>query len=168
MLSETDAKKADAGIEEGEIAGGSGTTAAKESGENLAGVNVGPEDLVKPSTCFMERSLMTQSDLDTMASEGYFESGSCRLPGRETTPTPKKNESVVFCDFFTAGLRLPMSKRFADILAAYKVQVHQLMPISFPQILKFFGPADLLLMTMMWILSSATLKFIGPKDSHCR
>jgi hypothetical protein len=44
---------------------------------------------------------------------------------------------VVFRDFFTAGLRLPVSKKFADILAAYNVQVHQLTPNSIPQVLKF-------------------------------
>jgi hypothetical protein len=64
---------------------------AEESGENLVGVNVDPRDLVKPSTCFMGRSLITQADLDAMASEGYFEPGSCRPPGRETTLNPKKN-----------------------------------------------------------------------------
>jgi hypothetical protein len=40
---------------------------------------------------------------------------------KETTPKPKKNESVVLQDFFTASLRLPVSRRFAEILAAYKV-----------------------------------------------
>jgi hypothetical protein len=43
----------------------------------------------------------------------------------------------VFWDFFTAGLLLPVSKKFADILAAYDVQIHQLTPNSIPQIMKF-------------------------------
>jgi hypothetical protein len=80
---------------------------------------------------------MTQADLDALRLEGCFEPGICRLPGKETTPKPRKNESVVFRDFFTAGLRLPVSKRFADILAAYNVQIHQLTPNSVPQVLKF-------------------------------
>jgi hypothetical protein len=46
--------------------------------------------------------------------------------------------SVVFRDFFTTGLRLPVSRRFAEILAAYNVQIHQLTPNSIPQIMKFF------------------------------
>jgi hypothetical protein len=137
MLSDTDAKKRATDIEEGDIGEGNGVTAAEESRENLAGVNAGPQDLVKPSTCFLGRSLMTQADLVVMVWEGCFASGTCRLPGRETTPKPKKNESVVFRDYFTAGLRLPVSKRFVDILAAYKVQIHQLTPNSFPQIMKF-------------------------------
>jgi hypothetical protein len=39
--------------------------------------------------------------------------------------------------FFTAGIRLPVSKKFADILAAYNVQIHQLTPNSIPHIIKF-------------------------------
>jgi hypothetical protein len=76
---------------------------------------------------------MTQADLDGMVSEGYFPPRSCRPPGRETTPNPKKNESVVFRDFFTAGFRLLVSKRFAEILAAYKVQIHELNPTHSPK-----------------------------------
>jgi hypothetical protein len=121
-----------AGIEEGEIAIGSGAVAAGESGDNLAGVDASPEELAKPSTCFMGRSLMTQSELDALVSEGCFSYDDCRLPGRETTPKPRPNESVVFHDFFTAGLRLPVSKRFAEILAIYNVQIHQLTPNSSP------------------------------------
>jgi hypothetical protein len=113
MLSDTDAKNRVADVEEGEIGEGSSAAAAEESGESLAGLKAGPQDLVKPRTCFMGRSLMTQADLDALRLEGCFEPGSCRLPDRETTPKPRKNESVVFRDFFIAGLRLPVSKRFA-------------------------------------------------------
>lgn len=57
MLSNRDAKKIDADVEEDEVAEGSGAAAIEESGETLAGVNGVLEDLVKPSTCFMGRSL---------------------------------------------------------------------------------------------------------------
>jgi hypothetical protein len=80
---------------------------------------------------------MTQADLDALRLEGCFEPRVCRLPGKETTPKPRKNESVVFRDFFTVGLRLPVSRRFAKILAAYNVQFHQLTPNSIPQVTKF-------------------------------
>jgi hypothetical protein len=54
MLSDTDAKRCSADVEEGDIGEGSGAAAAtKESRENLAGVNAGPRDLVKQSTCFL-------------------------------------------------------------------------------------------------------------------
>jgi hypothetical protein len=46
---------------------------------------------------------MTLADLDALRLEGCFEPGVCRLPGRETMPKPRKNESVLFRDFFTAG-----------------------------------------------------------------
>jgi hypothetical protein len=140
MLSDTDVEKRGADVEEGEI-GEEGEAAAKEvaegPGENLVGVKADLRDLVKARTCFIGRSLMTQADLDALRLEGCFEPGICRLPGKETTSKPRKNESVVFRDFFTAGLRVPASKKFADILAAYNVQIHQLTPNSIPQVLKF-------------------------------
>jgi hypothetical protein len=140
MLSNTDVEKRGADMEEGEI-GEEGEAAAEEvaegSGENLAGVKADLRDLVKARTCFIGRTLMTQADLDALRLEGCFETGICRLPGKETTPKPRKNESVVFRDFFTAGLRLPVSKKIADILAAYNLQIHQLIPNSIPQVLKF-------------------------------
>jgi hypothetical protein len=80
---------------------------------------------------------MTQADLDALQLEGCFKPGVCRLPGKETIPKPQKNESVMFRDFFTVGLRLPVSRRFSEILATYNVQIHQLTPNSIPQIMKF-------------------------------
>jgi hypothetical protein len=129
MLSDTDVgKRALIDVEEGEI--GVEIDAAMEGSEgNLAGA--------KAQTCYIGRSLMTQADLDALRLEGCFEPGICRLPGKKTTLKPRKNESAVFRDYFTAGLRLPVSKRFADILAAYGVQIHQLTPNSIPQVLKF-------------------------------
>jgi hypothetical protein len=137
MLSDTDTNRHDADVEEGEIGEGSGTAAAEESGESLMGVKADPQDLVKPKTCFMGRSLMTQAELDALRLDGCFEPGVCRLPGKETTPKPRKNESVVFRDFFTAGLRLWCQIDFAEILATYNVQHHQLTPNSITQVMKF-------------------------------
>jgi hypothetical protein len=140
MLSNTYAGKRDADVEEGEIreeADAAAEEAAEGSGENLTRVKADLQDLVKARTCFIGRSVMTQADLDALRLEGCFEPGTCRLPGKETTPKPRKNESVVFRDFFTAGLHLPVSKKFADILAAYNVQIHQLTPNSIPQLLEF-------------------------------
>jgi hypothetical protein len=139
MLSDTDVEKRGADVEEGEIGEESETAtweAAEGSGESLAGLKADPRDLIKPRTCFIGRSLMTQAHLDALRLEGCFEPGICRLPSKEITPKPRKNESVVFRDFFTAGLHLPVSKKFADILVAYNVQIHQLTPNSIPQVLK--------------------------------
>jgi hypothetical protein len=137
MLSDTNAEKRAVNMEEGEIGEESDVAGVEESEESLTGVKADLQDLVKQKTCFMGRSLMTQGDLDALRLDGCFEPGVCRLPGKEATPKPRKNESVVFLDFFTAGLRLPVSKRFAEILAAYNVQIHQLTLNSIPQITKF-------------------------------
>jgi hypothetical protein len=139
MLSDTDAGKRDADVEEGEIREDADVAveeAAEGSGEKA--------DLAKARTYYIGPSLMTQADLDALRLEGCFEPGICRLPGRETTPKPQKNESVVFRDFFTAGLRVPVSKKFEDILAAYSVQIHQLTPNSILKVLKIsVGMPDL-------------------------
>jgi hypothetical protein len=103
MLRDTDTKHCDADVEEGKIGEGSGTAAAEESGESLAGVKADPKDLIKPKTCFMGRSLMTQAELNALRLDGCFEPAVCRLPGKETTPKPRKNESVVFQDFSRRG-----------------------------------------------------------------
>jgi hypothetical protein len=99
MLSDTDAKNRVANMEEDEIGEGSDATAVEESGESLTGVKADPRDLVRPRTYFMGRSLMTQADVDALRLEVCFEPGVCRLPGRETTQKPSKNESVMFRDF---------------------------------------------------------------------
>jgi hypothetical protein len=106
MLSDTDAGKRDADMEEGEIgedADAAIEEAAEGSGENLTRVKADLRDLVKARTCFICQSLMTQADLDALQLEGCFEPGICRLPGKETTPKPQKNESMVFQNFFTRG-----------------------------------------------------------------
>jgi hypothetical protein len=103
MLSDTDAKKRAVDVDEGEIGEESDTAGAEESEESLTGVKANLQDLVKQKTCFMGRSLMTQADLDALRLEGCFEPGVYRLPGKETTPKPRKNESVVFRDFFHVG-----------------------------------------------------------------
>jgi hypothetical protein len=107
MLSDIDAGKRAVDVEEGEI-GEDADAAVEEAAEgfeeNLVGVKADLRDLEKARTCYIGRSLMTQADLDALRLEGCFEPGTCRLPGKETTPKPRKNESVVFRDFFTAGL----------------------------------------------------------------
>jgi hypothetical protein len=101
MLNDKDVGKRGADVEEGEI-GEEGDAAAEEtaegSGENLAGVKADLRDLVKSKTCFIGRSLMTQTDLDALRQEGCFEPRICRLLGKETTPKPKKMR--VFCSRF--------------------------------------------------------------------
>jgi hypothetical protein len=103
MLSDTDAKKHAANVEEGEIGEESDTDDAAESEESLTGVKADLQDLVKQKTCYMGWSLMTQAELDTLQLEGCFEPGFCRLPGKETTPKPRKNEKCRVSGLFHGG-----------------------------------------------------------------
>jgi hypothetical protein len=84
MLSDTDAGKRDADMEEGEIGEDADATieeVAEGSGENLTGVKADLRDLLKARTYFICRSLMTQADLDALRLEGCFKPGIYRLPG---------------------------------------------------------------------------------------
>jgi hypothetical protein len=161
MLSDTNAKKNEADTEEGEIAGGSGTAAVEESGENLAGVTAGHEDLLKPGTCFMGRSLMTQSELDALVSEGCFLVSDYRLHGKETTPKPQKNESVVFMIFslWAFGFQCRKDSLKSWWLTMFKFISRRLIhPPKFPS---FYGHAALLPERMTWTLSSVISRFTG-------
>jgi hypothetical protein len=80
MLSDTDAEKRGADVEEGMIGEESETAAgeaAEGSGESLAGVEADPRHLIKPRTCLIGRSLMAQADLDALRLEGCFEPVIC-------------------------------------------------------------------------------------------
>jgi hypothetical protein len=67
--------------------------------------------------------------VSNLASAGYPGKKPCRSLGRMKVSYSET--------FFTAGLQLPVSKRFVEILAAYNMQIHQLTPNSIPQIMKF-------------------------------
>jgi hypothetical protein len=86
MLSDTDAGKRDADVEEGEI--GKDADAAVEEAAEGSGEKADLRDLAKARTCYIGRSLMTQADLDALRLEGCFEPETCKLPGKETTPKP--------------------------------------------------------------------------------
>ena len=62
----------------------------------------------KRKTLLFKPSVVSQSMIDFYVSKGYFGKGVCRPPGAEVIPVPETGEVVVFKDFFTAGLRLPM------------------------------------------------------------
>jgi hypothetical protein len=56
----------------------------------------------------------------------------------EQVPTPEADEVVVFCDFFTCGLRFPYDPLLPAILRKFSVKIHQLSPNSFLEVSKFF------------------------------
>jgi hypothetical protein len=67
----------------------------------------------------------------------FFPVGTGRAPLDEQTPTPEADEVIVFCDFFTCGLRFPYDPILPAILDAFSVKIHQLSPTSFLEVSKF-------------------------------
>jgi hypothetical protein len=49
-----------------------------------------------------------------------------REPREETMPEPRDDDVVLFEEFFTAGLRMPLHPVLAAILLKYQIQIHQL------------------------------------------
>jgi hypothetical protein len=88
MLSDTDAEKRDADVEEGEI--GEDADAAVEEVAEGSEEKTDLRDLAKAQTCYIGRSLMTQADLDALRLDGCFEPGTCRLPGKDHVEAPKE------------------------------------------------------------------------------
>ena len=83
----------------------------QQSSESLSAVSANVSELMAPEkhkTLLFEPSVVSQSMLDFYVTKGYFAEGVCRPPGAEVIPVPETGEVVVFKDFCTAGLRLPM------------------------------------------------------------
>ena len=76
--------------------------------------------------------------LESYVEKRYFPAGVCRPPQAEETPNPEDGECVVFRDFFVVGLRFPLDPAVPEILARYKVKIHQLTPNAIVQLLNFF------------------------------
>jgi hypothetical protein len=68
---------------------------------------------------------------------GFFPVGTGRAPLDEKTPILEDGEVVVFCDFFTCGLRFPYDPILPAILDTVSVKIHQLSPNSFFEVSKF-------------------------------
>ena len=71
-------------------------------------------------------------------SEGTFLRGFVASLKRRRRQTPRDGECVVFRDFFVARLRFPLDPAVPEILARFKVKIHQLTPNAFIQLSKFF------------------------------
>jgi hypothetical protein len=69
---------------------------------------------------------------------GFFPAGSDRDPLDEQVPTPEADEIVVFCDFFTCGLRFPCDPLLPAIIKKFYVKIDHLSLNSFLEISKFF------------------------------
>jgi len=55
-------------------------------------------------------SVMSAALIESYVERGYFLAGVCRPPQGDEMPTPEDGECVVFCDFFVAGLRFPLTR----------------------------------------------------------
>ena len=72
---------------------------------------------------------MTPSLLDDLARRGFVSTDDVRAPlTGETLAHPRNDEVVVFCDLFTAGLRMPLDPVVVDIFRLFKVYLHQMTP----------------------------------------
>ena len=83
-------------------------------------------------------SLISVALLESYVERGYFPAGVCRPPQGEETPNPEDGECVVFRDFFVARLRFPLDPAIPEMLAKFKVKIHQLTPNAIVQLSKFF------------------------------
>jgi hypothetical protein len=109
----------------------------------------------KCKTLLFEPSVVSQSMIDFYVSKGYFLEGVCRPPGQEVIPVPEFGEVVVFKDFFTAGLRLPMDPVVPKLLDPFKVKMHQFTANGIVALSKF-----------LWI--ARTFGVVVSVDAFCR
>jgi hypothetical protein len=85
----------------------------------------------KPSHLDFGKSTVPEADMPMMIKLGYFEEVEkklIRFSGEETTPTPEKDEVVVFRSFFRAGLMFPLNEMIGEVLENYEIYLHQLTP----------------------------------------
>ena len=95
----------------------------------------------KRKTLLFEPSVVSQSTIDFYVSKGYFPEGVCRPPGPEVFPVPRSGEVVVFKDFFTAGLRIPMDPVVPKLLEPFNVKLHHFTPNGIAALSKFLWVA---------------------------
>jgi len=120
--------------------GGSQPSQQQQSSESLSAVSADVSDLMAPEkrkTLLFEPSVVSQSMIDFYVTKGYFAEGVCRPPGAELIPVPETGEVVVFKDFFTAGLRLPMDPIVPKLLEPFNVKLHHFTPNGIVALAKF-------------------------------
>jgi hypothetical protein len=119
-----------------EVAAEDGAPAAKAEYANIEEDVVDEEEEYyntlmpsKPSHLDFGKSTFSEADMPMMVKLGYFgeaEKKLIRFGGEETTPTPEKDEVVVFRSFFKAGLRFPLNEMIGEVLENYEIYLHQL------------------------------------------
>jgi hypothetical protein len=84
-------------------------------------------------------STVTVCRIRSIIVNGYFANGMGHEPGEETVPEPRADEAVLFEEFFTDGLRMPLHHVLAAILLKYQIQIHQLTPNAIVQLSKYIS-----------------------------
>jgi hypothetical protein len=112
--------------------------------EEVGNVGADVKDLiaVKPSgplplSFVFGESKVTTNLIKYYEAARFFPAGTGRGPLDEQVPTPEAGEVVVFCNFFTCGLRFPCDPILPAILDAFSVKIHHLSPNSFLEVSKF-------------------------------
>jgi hypothetical protein len=82
----------------------------------------------RPSHTIFGKSTIKQSHLESMRGRYFRDISIVRAGENNTTPTPEKNEVVIFRRFFKAGLRFPLSRFIVEVLKTFQIFLHQLTP----------------------------------------
>jgi hypothetical protein len=82
-------------------------------------------------------SMVIVSRIQELVERGYFAEGGARASGEEMVSEPNDDEAVMFGEFFTAGLRMPLHPVLTVILLKLQMQLHQLTPNGIAQLSKY-------------------------------
>jgi hypothetical protein len=86
---------------------------------------------------FFGPSTITVSHIRGMINNVYFAEGMGCDPREETMLEPQPDEAMLFEEFFTARLWMPLYPILSDILLKFWVQIHQLTPNAIVQLSKY-------------------------------
>jgi hypothetical protein len=126
----------DAGSAESKASDDSGDSG--NTSENGSRVKIGAEAALAGISFDFGPSKVTKGCISNLESSSRcFPKGFAQPPGMELVPIPKEDETVVFEDFFAAGLHIPSHPVLLDIPHKFRVQLHQLTLNAIVQISKF-------------------------------
>lgn len=83
------------------------------------------------------KKLMIEEVLTSLVERNTLNNDLVRLPKDEMVLKLEPDECVVFKDYFTAGLCFPIQDLLQEILDAYNIEMHHLMPDGISKIALF-------------------------------
>nr|ABA97146.1 retrotransposon protein, putative, Ty3-gypsy subclass [Oryza sativa Japonica Group] len=86
------------------------STKAGSTGEDLG-------SLGKGWSCFLDKSLVKEADLDELVSSGSLTEGQGSCGGEAVVPSPGDGRTVVFAAYFAAGVRFPCDNFLPSVLS---------------------------------------------------